>query len=246
VHAPRQLSLSPTHTLNAFIRHHPWITVAVSGTLAGTMYTVAAHAPLAEPIVISPAAIDARVPFLPWAAWLYATYLLVLPTLVLLASRLAAFERVLTAAMTTALSNAAIYIAWPTRLDMRTEAPAGTLLALIQQLDTTLCALPSGHVSLPMAITTAALLVSLGVNRPAARRWQLLSTAFFVWTIVLAVSTLLTRQHYVVDAAAGAAFGVLMGIFVAARRFTSPVGVPAPARPGRSSNRLDSAVGGCV
>ena len=196
--------------------------MSVSGTLASLIYTLAAHSPLSDPMVIRATLIDHAVPFLPWAAWPYATYILVLPALVLLASRLAAFDRVLTAAISTTLSNAAVFLAWPTQLDMRTVAPEGTLLALIQALDTTRCAVPSGHVSLPMAIATAALLVSFNVHTRLARRWRLLSSAFFVWTIVLAASTLLTRQHYVIDAAAGAAFGAVVGIITAARRFSSP------------------------
>jgi membrane-associated phospholipid phosphatase len=238
-----QLNISSRDKLTRLLARHPWIAVSVSGTLASSIYTIAAHSPLSDPAVIRASAMDAAVPFLPWAAWPYATYVLVLPTLVLLASRLVAFERVLVAAMSTALSNAAVYLAWPTQLEMRTDAPAGTLLALIQRLDTTLCALPSGHVSLPMAIATAALLVSFDVHGHVARRWQLLSAFFLMWTIVLAASTLLTRQHYVVDAAAGAAFGMLVGIIAAARRFTSPVGAPESAHASGSQGRLDSVCG---
>lgn len=244
--ARNQLSLSPTDRLLALLKRHPWIAISVSGTLAGAVYAAAAHNPLTEPVVIPPSAFDAWVPFVPWMAWPYATYLLLLPTLVLLTSRLAGFERVITAAMSTALANAAVYLIWPTSLDVRTEAPAGTLLALIQQLDTTLCAIPSGHVSLPMAITTAALVVSTDAGGTAARRWRQVSCAFFWWTMLLAASTLLTKQHYVIDAATGAAFGLVVGIIVATRRFTSAVAAPDQAHSSGSTPRLDSVAGGCV
>ena len=218
----------------------------MSGTLAATLYAAAAHNPLVEPVVVAPSAFDAAVPFLPWAAWPYVTYLLLLPSLVLLALRLPAFERVVATAMSTALANAMVYLVWPTRLDVRTEAPGGTLLALIQQLDTTLCAIPSGHVSLPMAITTAALVVSRDVRGVAARRWLMVSSGFLVWTIVLAASTLLTKQHYLIDAVAGAMFGLLMGIMIPALGLTSAAGAPGPAHASGSSSRLDSVAGGCV
>jgi len=77
----------------------------------------------------------------------------------------------------------------------------------------------------------------------------------FLWTIVLTASTLLTKQHYLVDAVTGATFGLVMGIIVAARRFTSAaavchirvqVGAPEQAHASGSSPRLDSVAGGCV
>lgn len=246
MHERKQPRLTRSDKVLALLRNYPWVAVCVSGTLAATAYAAAAHSPLIEPTVIPPSAIDAGVPFLPWAAWPYATYALLLPALVLLASRLAGFERVIAAAVSTAFANAAVYLVWPTRLQARTEAPAGTLLALIQQLDTTLCAIPSGHVSLPMAITTAALVVSGDARGLAARRWRRVSACFLVWTIVLAASTLLTKQHYLVDAVSGAMFGLAVGIFVAARRFTSAAGATEQAHPSGSSPRLDSVAGGCV
>lgn len=193
-----------------WFKNHPWFFLAIHGVVSAALYSIAAHAPLGDPVVIGPGAVDGWIPFQPWAAWLYATYLLVLPAVVFAAGTLPGFWRVLLAGVSAALANALVYLAWPTKLDVRTDAPAGTLLALIQRLDTTWCALPSGHVSLPMAIAVASFLAASQTRDATRQRWHRLSVCFFLWTIVLAASTLLTRQHYAVDAAAGAVFGAIV------------------------------------
>lgn len=202
---------APSRGPSVWLRHddvYPWVLLAVVGLLAGVLYGCAAHLPLMTPVVIPEGAIDRRIPFVPEAAWAYATYALLLPVLVLTARRLRHFERVFTAGAAAALVNAVIYVVWPTQLESRTEAPHGTLLWLIQQVDTTLCALPSGHVSLPTAITAATALTSLEGPRTDARRWRALTAIFLPWTFVLAVSTLLTKQHFAIDVVAGASLGL--------------------------------------
>lgn len=191
------------------ISAHPWAFISIGGSAAGLLYAAAAHAPRRAPLVIYPSPLDGVIPFVPEAAWIYGTYLLLLPALVLAAARLAHFPAVLRTAVGTALLNAAIYNIWPTRIAARTVAPDGSLLALIQSLDTPLCAIPSGHVSLPVAIAFSASLLAVR-SGPGAQRagWTRVSAAFGLWGLALSVSTLLTRQHYALDAAAGALFGL--------------------------------------
>ena len=192
--------------LLAALRWNPWVILAVHGALAASLYTLAAHFPIREPAVVAPWTIDAAIPLVPAAAWPYATYLLLLPATVLAARTLPAFERVLLCGLTCALLNVLVYIAWPTMLAARAPAPPGTLLAVIQHLDTTRCAIPSGHVSLPTALAVSAALAAGSVSA-SRKSWTLLMLAFGVWAVLLAASTLLTKQHYMVDALVGAVFG---------------------------------------
>jgi membrane-associated phospholipid phosphatase len=46
------------------------------------------------------------------------------------------------------------------------------------------------------------------------RWWRWVAAGFAVWTVLLGASTLLTRQHYVVDALAGAVFGAAVAATV--------------------------------
>lgn len=169
---------------------------------------LATQAPQRTPAVIEPNAIDTLVPFMPAAAYVYATYALLLPTLIVMAGRRRHFSRVFGVAIGCGLSNAVIYNLVPTRIAKRTLAPVDSLLAVIQRLDTTLGAVPSGHVALPAAVATAALIIAVqGPPDDTAPFWGRAATAYALWTVALAGSALLTAQHYVLDIVAGLGFG---------------------------------------
>jgi len=170
---------------------------------------LASRAPLNVPAVVAPGAFDDLIPFIPSAAFVYATYLLLVPVLIAVAARRDGFDDVLAVTLGCGLSNAILYNLVPTRIAERTLAPRGSLLALIQHVDTPLCAIPSGHVALPAVIAAAALLVSRRVTQGhTAAFWRRVAAGFALWTAALAASTLLTKQHYVVDVVWGLAFGV--------------------------------------
>ena len=196
---------------------HPWGLLALYAMLVSTGYALASREVFGAPWVVPPAAIDAHVPFAPAAAWPYATYLLLLPVLIILARRLRDFSRVLVAALGCGIGNVLLYLAIPTRVLEIPRAPGGTLLSFIQSVDTALCALPSGHVALPTSIAVAALLVSSTADESERRKWRAIAVLFALWTLMLAAAALLTKQHYFVDVVAGAAFGAFMGLTLAAR-----------------------------
>ena len=177
------------------------------------LYVLAVRAPQRTPVVIEPGRIDALVPFVPAAAYVYVSYALLLPVLIVLAAHRRHFGCVFAAAAGCGLANAAIYNLMPTCIAQRTLAPAGSLLAGIQRLDTTLGAVPSGHVALPAAIATAALMIALhGARDATSAFWARAATGYALWTVALAGSTLLTRQHYVLDIAAGLLFGPAVAV----------------------------------
>jgi fatty acid desaturase/membrane-associated phospholipid phosphatase len=170
---------------------------------------LASRAPRFAPIVLSPGAFDDLIPLVPPAAFVYATYFLLLPVLIAVGARRDGFGDVLTSALGCGLSNAIVYNLVPTRIAERRPAPPGSLLALVQRVDTPLCAIPSGHVALPAVVAAAALLVSRRVTHAhTATFWRRVAAGFALWTVALAVSTLLTKQHYVVDVVWGLAFGI--------------------------------------
>ncbi len=206
---------SPARVFNAFLRlagNRPWQVLTAHTLLTSVLYVLASHAPYTAPLVVTPSALDRKIEFAPAAAAPYLTYVFLLPLLVLLARALPGFARVFTATVGCALVNLMLYLAVPTRLAARPAAPAGTLLAFIQHIDPPFCAMPSGHVSVPVAMALAAQLVARPAGRSHARRWRWLAALFSSWTAVLAASALLTKQHYLVDVLSGAALGALSAI----------------------------------
>jgi fatty acid desaturase/membrane-associated phospholipid phosphatase len=201
--------------------------------LVGGLYTLATRAPYQAPFVIRPGTIDGFIPFVPAAAFVYVTYVLLLPALIAAARRVPRFGGVFAVAMGCGLANAVIYNLVPTRIAGRTVAPDGSLLAIVQQLDTPLGAIPSGHVALPAAIAVAALLATRQMAGHAALFWRRAALAFALWTAALAASTLLTRQHVAVDVVAGLAFGLaiaVLGMSVGSRLAIARTG-PVAVRP---------------
>ena len=187
----------------------PWSAFAVYMAVTAGLYSLAVRVPWRSPLVIGPSPLDLLVPLVPAAAWIYATYLLLLPILMLLASGKPGFKAVFATAMGCGIANAVVYNLLPSRILERTPAPGGSLLALIQWADTTLGAIPSGHVALPASIAIASWLASRATSDRAF--WRRLTALFSLWTLFLAVSTLLTKQHYFPDAIAGLGFGLMMG-----------------------------------
>jgi fatty acid desaturase len=171
------------------------------------LYSLAIHVPWRTPLPIEGGAIDTWMPFVP-AAYAYATYYLLLPALIILAGRRRRFATVYGAAMCTGLANVLACILVPTALSERPDAPSGTLLSVIQAWDTPLAALPSGHVALPCAIAVSAWLVSRTLlETPERRFWRLSAALFSAWTLLLAVSAILTKQHVAMDVVAGLLVG---------------------------------------
>ena len=202
------------------------------------LYTLATRAPYRPPIAIEPSPIDGFIPLVPAAAFVYASYFLLLPALIATARRAPCFGDVFAVALGCGLGNVVLYNLVPTRIAARIAAPDGSLLALIQQMDTTLCAIPSGHVSLAAAIATAALLAARRHgDKTTSRFWYRVAGAFAVWTVALAASTLLTKQHVVVDVVAGLTFGMgvaLVGILM----LRADVPRPSPSRARRLAFHL--------
>jgi fatty acid desaturase len=204
----------------------PWRVFAAYVGVVAPLYALAARSPWLAPFAISPSPWDAAVPLIPTAAVAYLSYFLLLPVLILVCRRRPEFPRVFATALACGAGNVALYLLVPTRLALRPVAPEGTLLALIQRFDTPLCAIPSGHVALPAAITVAAMWAAR--REGAMSPWRKTATGYFVWTVALAASAVLTGQHYLIDVAAGVAFGVLAA-FAAIARFGEPARIHLPS-----------------
>ena len=195
------------------IRRRPWQALGTYAMLVGALYALATRAPYRPPLVIEPSALDGLIPFVPSAAWIYVTYALLLPALIVLGRHRQHFGDVLAIVMGCGLANAIVYNVVPTSIAQRTAAPDGSLLALVQRFDTELAAIPSGHVALPATIALAAALVALRRGSKAFRFWLGTAALFGLWTAAIAASTLLTKQHVAVDVLAGLLFAAPMASF---------------------------------
>lgn len=184
----------------AWAERHPWWWLGAYLIVTAALYQLAIRVHLHAPIVIQPSALDVHIPVVPWTAWLYATYFLLMPSFVLLARREPRRGALLMTAGLCVVGNLLINILVPTELaaPLTVEAAGGGLLAQIVSGDTPRAALPSGHVALPLALA----IIALGARLP--RAW-----IYVPWVVVMVVVVLTTKQHYLIDVGGGLAWGAV-------------------------------------
>tara|TARA_B100001939_G_scaffold322226_1_gene312512 strand:- start:60001 stop:61500 length:1500 start_codon:yes stop_codon:yes gene_type:complete len=197
-----------------YIQKYPWLTWLLYTMVTGIFYFSAAHWPLYSPFVVRPSGIDSFIPLWPPSAYIYITYFLLLPVLILLAHKQSLFVHVYSTALICGILNAAIFLVLPSSLDFRTAAPESSLLHLIQTLDSANSVIPSGHVALPFSIALACFIaLQQSESRNARGFWKRMSFFYLAWALLISASTLLTRQHYMVDVLAGILFAALVSLF---------------------------------
>jgi len=155
--------------------------------------------------------VDALIPFMPAWTWIYCTYFLALLSLVVVArADRAVMYEVLIAYCGTSLISFACFALWPSRIPLPALDGCPGLgcstLAFLNRMDGGFNLFPSLHVA-------QGLVVWLVVRRhlPA------LAWPAGVLVIGIAVSTVLTKRHFVIDIPAGLACGLL--VYLAARRW---------------------------
>jgi membrane-associated phospholipid phosphatase len=191
-------------------------------------YTIVARHPTRAPIDTH-LAIDDVVPIWRGAIWLYLAPYAVAPIVAALLTR-ATLAAALARAWATVATGIVVFLCVPTVVRRPAFASDGSLTARLH--DVVLVAdTPAGNAAPSLHVALAVLLAwALGRDRPRARALG--------WTFAAAIaaSTLLTRQHHLVDVVTGAllAISVLLAgrLFEAARR-RSPSPRPGGATPSR-------------
>ncbi|MER2544589.1 MAG: phosphatase PAP2 family protein [Candidatus Accumulibacter phosphatis] len=154
---------------------------------------------LVKPTTLVPGALDTIVPFVDWTVWIYLTQFLLLPSAIACARDDTDRSRTFYAMLLATVVASVIFLAWPTQIARETPAAAGlTGLAwrLLHLADPPANCFPSLHVAL--AVIAARALWRRGAVVVAA-----------IWPILIAASTLSTRQHVASDVAGGVLLAAL-------------------------------------
>ena len=188
--------------LLAWTARHPWAWLGGYLVVTAALYQSAIHLPWTTGLAIHPSALDAHIPLLPWTAAPYLTYFALMPSWVAFVRRHPDGPRLMWAAGLCVLGNLLINLSVPTYLvDPLAPAEAqshGALLGLIVSHDRPYAAFPSGHLALPLALTWLQHRAGLRLGR-----------VYLPWTLVMAVSILTTKQHYLADALGALVYGTL-------------------------------------
>lgn len=148
--------------------------------------------------------IDRKIPFVPFFALVYfSTYIFViLPFLVLSDAR--QFYWMLVSFSSISVISSLIHAIVPSKIErveqVKAAGVSGKLLNLFQMTCKPYGNFPSMHVGLSVPVVVA-IFITFGA---AAGSMAL------VWAILIAISTLLTKQHYILDVLAGFAAGLII------------------------------------
>ncbi len=219
--------------------------VSLASLVHALFYFTANHAPLGEPRLLEPTGLDRAMPFIPATVLIYVSAYALVFVAFLSLRRVENGTRFLAVFLSCVVVAGFIHWAMPTRfprelfpLTADADPLSAFVLSAVRAVDTPSSCLPSLHVATSMA---AAMLVHR--ERPK------LSWGLLAWAVAIAVSTLTTKQHYLVDVVTGTALAVvamalvdvvnaLRGRRVRGRRSARRHRSPRPARrpsPGSST-----------
>lgn len=169
--------------------------------LVGTalLYTLTNRLERVAPTPLPLTWVDEAVPVQAWAVWVYATYPLLFLLTFVIERDARRLDRWMWATLAVNLVSNVVFLAWPTTLDRAPYTlPPGAgawtrdLLDRLRAFDLPTNCFPSLHVS------TAYLSSFVAWRRQHAR-----FALSFAWATAIAVSTLSTKQHALVDVVAG-------------------------------------------
>lgn len=148
--------------------------------------------------------LDDAIPFVPHLAAVYLSIslLVYLPLLVIHET-----ARLVAVALSFAFEIAVagvVFLAFPAAANMSPPGDHGRLFQFLDLMNLTYNSLPSLHVA--FAVSTA-----LALHGMTARFWRAM---LWAWTLLVAASTLLTKQHVIADAIAGAMLAILAMLVV--------------------------------
>jgi membrane-associated phospholipid phosphatase len=184
--------------------------VTLASLVHALTYFSANHFPLSEPRLLPMTAFDAAVPFIPATVFIYSSAYAMVFVAFLSLRRRQSITRFLEVFISCVVVAGFVHWTLPTRYPRELfpiPDDAGALpalaLTMLRQVDTPSSCLPSLHVATAMA---SAVLV---YREQPKRFWW-----FLAWAVAIALSTLTTKQHYVVDVASGTVLAVMATVLV--------------------------------
>jgi membrane-associated phospholipid phosphatase len=183
-----------------------WIWAATGYAVFCILYLLTGNVHLRTPRTLTPSHLDELMPFTDWTIWIYHSQFFFLLFNVYLIKRAENLQRVFYAMVLASLLSFCIFIIYPTTVPRSLSLPDGLTakaFAFLYSMDTSSNCLPSLHVSL-------AWLAATGVLSERTK----LSALAIVWAIAITLSTMTTKQHYLVDIIGGLAVAIFSRIVV--------------------------------
>ena len=194
--------------LPVFLTHQNKFPVGLLIAVLGAIpYVLTNHFPLTPPVQLTMTRWDSAIPFIPETIWIYLSEYLYFFVAYVLCRDLLNANKMLYAYFFLQLVCCAFFLAWPTTYPRELFPLPESLDPLSNFMFTQLRIADSPNNCCPSLHVSGVYLVSLVFldDRRRVFPW------IFGWATAIALATLTTKQHYIVDVVAG--FGVALGLF---------------------------------
>lgn len=162
---------------------------------AAAIYLIVNHHPVLEPQLLPMTWADRAIPFLPWTVWIYVSEYAYFVIIYILCKDRLNMNRYVYAVLAIQLASVAIFMAWPTTYPRALfPLPSGLdpatywVFSTLREGDAPTSCCPSLHVS------SVFLCGFLFLNEQRKKLW-----IFMLWASAIGISTLTTKQHYLID-----------------------------------------------
>jgi membrane-associated phospholipid phosphatase len=157
-----------------------------------------------QPTQILPTFLDRLIPFSDEAVWVYLSIFLLMPIGPLLMSRRQQLLRYAMGILLIETVGYLVFIFWPTWCQRPNANEAVNAYRILTMVDAPLNAFPSLHAA--FALFSALCAVQVFREFPTHHLYRI---AVGLWTVLILLGTLVTKQHTVVDVIAGSALGFI-------------------------------------
>jgi membrane-associated phospholipid phosphatase len=178
---------------------------AVTFVVAAAVYLMSNHFPIFEPRMLPMTVWDQAIPFVPQTVWIYASEYIYFIVIYWLCRETLNMNRYVYAVLAIQFVSVAIFWVWPTTyprnlfpLPDSLDPLTHWLFASIREGDSPNNCAPSLHVS------SVLLCAFLFFNEQREKLWF-----FLTWGALISLSTLTTKQHYIVDVVSGLMMAIL-------------------------------------
>lgn len=186
----------------------------LTGILAGVMYLTSNHFHIFPPQYLPMTWIDEAVPFVPWTVWIYVSEYVFFVAVYVLTKDMVNTNKYLYSFFALQTVSVFIFWVWPTTYP-RHLFPLPTedigylthfIFSQVREADTPANCAPSLHVS-------SCYLSSFIFLDEQRKKFPF----FFLWATLVAMSTMTTKQHYIIDVILG--FGMAVTVYWVFHRF---------------------------
>ena len=186
-------------------RDNQFRVAVIVGFIAMMFYGISGRiALMRDSIGLDMSALDRAIPLVPSTFWIYGSVYFIFFASCWLQKDLKVYNRFLYTYLASYLLIAIFFCLYPTEFprDQFPVSPtttSGIALSLFRQVDLPNNCFPSMHVGTCVLVTL-----------PFFRRRPKVFWVFALWTLAIAVTTLTTKQHYLVDVVAGFVYAFVM------------------------------------